>query len=108
MTQTLPSAPAICAHCQHAVRRDGLQLVSNVDDLIACPEAPMETCSHCSGKGCGSCEGYGEVYGRHAETSPRVGAAGCIDGLVTVPTEDGPQLTACLAPCCMQRRAAAG
>jgi hypothetical protein len=39
--------------------------------------------------------------------APRVGAAGCIDGLVTVPTEDGPVHYACQQPCCKQRRDAA-
>lgn len=31
----------------------------------------------------------------------------CRDGLVEVPTEDGPALYACLGPCCAQRREAA-
>jgi hypothetical protein len=39
--------------------------------------------------------------------APRVGAASCIDGLVTVPTEDGPAQYACLAPCCKEYREAA-
>ena len=54
----------ICTHCGEPLRREGLQLVAVVDDLAACPDAPMRPCQ-CRGTGCGSCEGYGEVYGRH-------------------------------------------
>jgi hypothetical protein len=39
------------------------------------------------------------------ETQP--GPTGCVDGLVTVPTADGPAQYACLAPCCRERREAA-
>ena len=37
-------------------------------------------------------------------TPARIGAAGCIDHLVTVPSIDGPVPTACLAPCCRETR----
>jgi len=35
-------------------------------------------------------------------TRSRIGAAGCIDGLITIRTADGPELTACTSPCCTQ------
>jgi hypothetical protein len=53
-----------CTHCGDALRRDGLVLVAETDDSTACPDAPMRRCGHCSGDGCGSCEGYGGIYGR--------------------------------------------
>ena len=32
-------------------------------------------------------------------------ASGCIDGLITVPSADGPVHTACLGPCCVTKPA---
>ena len=37
----------------------GLHFVSTQDDLIDCPDAPVETCSSCRGAGCGTCEEIG-------------------------------------------------
>lgn len=56
----------ICRHCQDSVRIQGLQVVADSDDTVSCHAAPLVTCPHCRGEGCGSCEHYGEVYGRHA------------------------------------------
>lgn len=51
-------------------------------------------------------------YSSGMETLPstaaaRVGAGGCIDGLITVPTADGPALTACHCTDCKRVHAAA-
>lgn len=40
-------------------------------------------------------------------TEAKPSPTGCVDGLVTVPTADGPAQYACLAQCCAERREAA-
>lgn len=55
----------ICHYCRQTLRREGPVLVSHEDDSPRCPDAPLIRCSYCQGAGCGSCEGYGEIYGPH-------------------------------------------
>lgn len=39
------------------------------------------------------------------KTESSTGTTGCVDGLITVPTADGPEQVACTGPCCRARRA---
>jgi hypothetical protein len=59
----------VCRYCAVALRQVGLHVVSTQDDLIDCPDAPVETCASGRGTGCGTCEGYGARFGRHT-TNP--------------------------------------
>jgi hypothetical protein len=65
-----------CRYCREAVRRDGLQWIANSDDSVGCPDAPMDTCSRCAGKGCNACEQWGVVYSRHIVRETAKPAAG--------------------------------